>query len=311
MRILKKNQYALISAILLIAIVAGVTASYLWPNVTIPFAVEEPIEILDYSPLNLNLFPGETENITISVYNHAPLNYTVMFDFQLNETAYQSSFISFSDDSYVVPPGEHNLTAWLLVEPDSPPINAALTIGVKRMRPGTTPPSSEADLFEENWDSLESWAVDSGATLAEIAPPGQFHTFGGFAVHYMGFPVQFTIESKLKVDSFGDGYAQIQLYTSHSHRLFRIFADRIEVGSSSAGIDEFSVSTDSDWHLWTVTVDENVQETKVYKDDLYLATFTKATLRNDLTQRLYAGSERTTTCETHWDYLHISTGLSP
>ena len=83
------------------------------------------------------------------------------------------------------------------------------------------------------------------------------------------------------------------------------------VGSGSAGFDEFSVSTDNDWHLWTVTVDENVQETKVYKDGLYLATFAKATLRNDLTQRLYAGSERALTCETHWDYLYISTGLSP
>lgn len=308
---MKRRRSLLIIVVFLTSIVVGCAASYLWPNVTIPVAVDEPIEILDYSPSNLNLFPGERENITILVYNHAPLNYTVIFDFQLNDTMYQKSFIRSSDYSYPVPPGECSLSGWLLVEPDAPQTSATLTISVKRVRPGVTPPS-QANLLEENWDSLANWIIDPRATLVEINPPGQLHTYGGFPYRRMPFPEQFTIEFRLKVDSFADGFAFVQVYTSRAFRFLAIYGDRIRFGSGNTGFEWVDIITDNDWHVWTMLIDVSIEDTKIYRDGVFLTTFTTTEFTDyPLVSRIVLGSFHATTCETHWDYVYISTGLLP
>jgi hypothetical protein len=307
-----KKLFIGITTILLLLII-GVAAYNLWPSVTLPVSVTEPIEILDYSPTSLNLYPGESENISITVQNHAPLNYSVIFHFQLNDTAYQNLFITFSTTVYTVPNGIHILHAWLAVDPDAYAVEASLDIEVQRVKEGELPPPSQADLLAEHFNTLASWYIDPAAILVEIDPPGQMHTIGGVAVYYLPFPEKFTIEFKLKIDTFGapDDRAVFQIYTSRSCRIFHIKPDKIEMGTGIIGFEEFAVSTDNDWHIWKLVVDEEVQEATVYKDGSPLNVFTRAAIRDDLTQRIFTGSNRGGGAETHWDYVFISTGLHP
>lgn len=110
----------------------GVSASYLWPHVQVPFEVEEPIEILDYTS-DLSLFPGETKYINITVQNHASITYNVTLDFQLSDLDYQVTYVTFSDVIYTVGPGEHNLIAWVKVTHSAPATTSSLTIQIKRV----------------------------------------------------------------------------------------------------------------------------------------------------------------------------------
>jgi hypothetical protein len=113
---------------------AAVFAQYLWPTATFPLEVDEPIEILEYSPMTLNMFPGQTEDITITIMNHAPLNYSIVLDFQLNDTHYQESYVTFSSEVYNVGPGEQTLGASLSIDSHAPSITATVTIEVERVQ---------------------------------------------------------------------------------------------------------------------------------------------------------------------------------
>jgi hypothetical protein len=103
----------------------------LWKSLTIPLEVKEPIDILSY-PSQLSLYPGETLDFNITVENHASINYSVTLDFHLSNATYQTSYVTVSNENYVVIPGQQNLAAWLNIESDAPPINASLTIDFKR-----------------------------------------------------------------------------------------------------------------------------------------------------------------------------------
>jgi len=135
LKIVKIGKYViplwLMAVILVSGIGSGVLAYYVWRTLTIPLEVKEPIEIL-YYPSQLSLYPGETLEFNITMQNHASVNYSVVLDFQLNNTTYQTNHITFSNEFYTVTPGQQNLTAWLKVKSDAPPINASLTIGFRR-----------------------------------------------------------------------------------------------------------------------------------------------------------------------------------
>jgi hypothetical protein len=108
-------------------IAAVVIANYAWNRLIIPFEVKDPIEIL-YYPSELSLFPGETEEFNMTIQNYASANYYVILDFHLSNTTYQDNYVTFSNETYTVIPGQQNLSAWLRVEPNAPPINTSLTI---------------------------------------------------------------------------------------------------------------------------------------------------------------------------------------
>ncbi len=115
-------------AVLAISVIGvGVLANYVWNRLTIPFEVKEPIEIL-YYPSKLSLFSGITEEFNITVKNHASANYYLDLDFHLSNTTYQDNYVTFSDETYTVVPGQQNLTAWLIVESNAPPVSTSLTI---------------------------------------------------------------------------------------------------------------------------------------------------------------------------------------
>jgi len=119
------------AVILVSGIGSGVLGYYIWRTLTIPIKVEEPLEILNY-PSELSLYPGEMEEFNITIYNHASVNYSVTLDFSLNNTSYQTNYVTFSNEIYIIIPGQQNLTAWLMVGSGAPPANASLTIDFKR-----------------------------------------------------------------------------------------------------------------------------------------------------------------------------------
>jgi len=111
---------------------SGVLASYVWPNIIIPFEVKEPIQILNYTS-ELSLFPGETKYINVTVQNHASINYNVTFEFQLSDPTYQITYVTFSDEIYTIDPGEHQLAAWAKVDQRAPAITCSLTVQLERV----------------------------------------------------------------------------------------------------------------------------------------------------------------------------------
>jgi len=121
--------------VLLISGIGGISAYYVWETVIMNLEVKEPLEIL-YYPTELSLFPGETKEFNITLENHASVNYSVILDFSLDNTSYQDKYVTFSNEIYTVIFGQQNLSAWLMVESDAPPINASLAIDFKR---GTYP----------------------------------------------------------------------------------------------------------------------------------------------------------------------------
>jgi archaellum component FlaG (FlaF/FlaG flagellin family) len=121
-------------AILCLSVLAGsVLGYYVWKTVNMPFEVTEPLEVLNYQPSKLSLYPGEGLNLSITIQNHASINYTVVMSFALDNTTYQNSYVNFSNTEYAVLPGQNNLTASLSVTSEAPPISTMLTISLVRL----------------------------------------------------------------------------------------------------------------------------------------------------------------------------------
>ncbi len=136
--------------VFLISGIAVPLLAYLWQSVTIPFEVREPLEIISY-PSEFSLFPGETIEFDITLQNHASINYSVMFDYRLDDSYYQANYVRFSDEPYNVTPGLQTLAAWLFVEPNAPPTQASLTINFLRIKPeGPT-----TTIFEDNFEGYD------------------------------------------------------------------------------------------------------------------------------------------------------------
>jgi len=122
----------LITVLSISGIGAVVLANYALNALIIPFEVKEPIEIT-YYPSELSLFPGETEAFNITVQNHASVTYLMTLTFDLSNTTYQDTYVTFSNENYTVLPGQQNLTAGFRVESYAPPVEASLTIKFERL----------------------------------------------------------------------------------------------------------------------------------------------------------------------------------
>jgi hypothetical protein len=117
--------------VILVSLFGSVLGYYVWKTLNIPLEVKEPIEILNY-PSQLSLYPGETLEFNVTLENHASVNYSVLVDYHLSNTTYQTSYVTFSNDIYAVVPGEQNLSAWVKITSDAPAVNESLTINFSR-----------------------------------------------------------------------------------------------------------------------------------------------------------------------------------
>jgi hypothetical protein len=142
----KKRSYRiyLLAALLMSIVSMGIFTSYALQSVSVPLEVKEPIEILDY-PSGLSLFPGETVEFNITVQNIAPITYSRFLKFSLNDTDYQTKYVTFSHENYTIVPGTQTLSAWIKVSPDAPPTNLLISIDIgetPQISPTPSPPSS-------------------------------------------------------------------------------------------------------------------------------------------------------------------------
>jgi hypothetical protein len=134
MRSLKIGKYSVplwAIAVILISGIGGTLGYYVWTTLTIPFKVNEPLEVLQY-PSQLSLYAGETSKFNVTVKDQASINYSVSLVFSLSNATYQTNYVTFSDEVYVVVLGVQNLTASVTVTQDAPPASLSLTVNVLR-----------------------------------------------------------------------------------------------------------------------------------------------------------------------------------
>lgn len=195
----------LIGVLLTSGIISGVVGYHIWQTITMDLEVEEPLEIMSY-PDELNLFPGETKEFNITITNEASVNYTVILDFSLDNETYQNNYVTFSDETYTIVSGQHNITAWLKVQSYAPPINVSLTIDLRRI----------ADWWNDSWKHRIRVNIteNSGYSLRD-------------------FPVEVTFEHNGNVQPDGDDirviadgvelpYATLDLNNTHAKLIFEI-----------------------------------------------------------------------------------------
>lgn len=124
----------------------GSFAAYALQSITIPLEIKEPLEIIEY-PSGFSLYPGETVTFDITVQNHASVTYFAEFDFRLNDTEYQTKYVTFSNHNYSIPPGTQKLSAWLTIASTAPPANLMITVSRKTDTPTPSPTPSPTPHF--------------------------------------------------------------------------------------------------------------------------------------------------------------------
>lgn len=158
----------LIIVLLISGIGVGVLADYVWKTLIISVEVKDPLKILNY-PFELSLFPGETKNISIIIQNHASLNYSVILDFHLNDTSYQTQYVTFSNAIYTIFSGQQNITAQLNVKPTAPSTNTSLTVNVRRIGEVIFFDDFDSGALRNEWNIIDLYG---GSIFSLASMPG-------------------------------------------------------------------------------------------------------------------------------------------
>jgi len=101
-------------------------ATYMWTTKTINITIEEPLTITNF-PTAIQTRPGQNQTLDITIENTATVSYTVTLTFTLNDTAYQTQYVTFSNNPYTINPGTNQITAWMTTAKKAPPANLQLT----------------------------------------------------------------------------------------------------------------------------------------------------------------------------------------
>jgi len=120
--------------LLIVAVVLGpvaIAATYLWASRTMSFSVDEPLSITD-CPTTIHVHPGENKTLDITIVNSATANYSVTLFFALNDTAYDESYVTFSNYTYNISPRTNYIEAWIFVDKKAPPALLELQIAFHR-----------------------------------------------------------------------------------------------------------------------------------------------------------------------------------
>ena len=116
--------------IILVSTIVSVSA-YIFYTLNMNVEIQEPLDVIYYDH-DLSLYPGQTEPFNIEIYNEASANYTVTLEFHLSNATYQSTYATFSNETYIVVPGDQNLPAWIKITADAPAANVTLSIDLSR-----------------------------------------------------------------------------------------------------------------------------------------------------------------------------------
>jgi len=118
----------LVGLILSVALV-GAYVTYVTFNV--PLTIMEPLEVSDY-PSTLSLYPGETIGFNLTVKNHASISYALFLDFDLSNKTYADSYVTTSNETYIIHPGTQSLAVWLSVSSKAPALDTTLSAILRR-----------------------------------------------------------------------------------------------------------------------------------------------------------------------------------
>jgi hypothetical protein len=121
----------LIVLVLVVSPIVIAASYYVWTSRTIPFSVDEPLSITDY-PASIHFHPGENKTLDITIVNIATINYSVSLTLTLNDTAYQESYVTFSNSTYNITPGTNQIMAWIAVDKNAHPIFLELIVDFYR-----------------------------------------------------------------------------------------------------------------------------------------------------------------------------------
>ncbi len=176
------GKHVISVSLIVVVLVSGITGGalglyMLYKIFTISVEVKEPIEVLHY-PSSLSLYPGETEEFNITVQNHASVNYSALLVFQLDNITYQDEYVAFSNETYLVTPGQQNLNASFTTSLDAPPTNASLYVNLYRL--------NETEYWHTVSYVENLWEVDTSLTQSDlievVVVPGYNWTKGYFDV---------------------------------------------------------------------------------------------------------------------------------
>jgi hypothetical protein len=155
LRIGKHVVPAWLIVVVLVSTIGGAVLVYdLSNSFTMTLQVKEPIAIVDH-PSEFSLFPGETVNFNVTVMNYASVNYSVILVFRLNDSEYQASYVSFSNEVYNVTSGQHDLEAWVNVTTDAPA--ATVTVSADLVRLG----NATVGWWNTDWQYRKSHVINS------------------------------------------------------------------------------------------------------------------------------------------------------
>lgn len=131
----KKNVRLLLACAVLLVLLATVTATtyYLFQTSTIPITIKEPLSFT--YPSTLELFVGENKTFMLNVTNAVNASFNVWFNFTLNDSAYQTNYVTFSNTIYTVLASAvaQPCEAWIWVN-GTAPANKTLTLTVDAYR---------------------------------------------------------------------------------------------------------------------------------------------------------------------------------
>lgn len=127
-----RYQVSVILLTILTATSTALAAAYhLWASRTITVSIEEPLSIIDY-PTSLSVHPGENQTIDVTIMNSATENYSVTLFFSLNDTAFQESYVTFSNYTYHITPSTNQIKAWIDVDKKAHAATLSLTVDFLR-----------------------------------------------------------------------------------------------------------------------------------------------------------------------------------
>jgi len=129
----KRMKLLLACAVLLMLVTTTVATYYLFQTSTLPVTINEPLSFT--YPSTLELFVGENRTFMLNVTNAVNAVFNVRFNFTLNDTTYQASYVTFSGTTYTIPANAtaQPCEAWIFVN-GTAPANKTLTLTVDAYR---------------------------------------------------------------------------------------------------------------------------------------------------------------------------------
>jgi regulation of enolase protein 1 (concanavalin A-like superfamily) len=200
-------------AVLLLSLIGSTVIGYVaWTTLTIPVEVEEPIKILNY-PSKLNLFPGDTKQFTISMKNQADNEYVVFLEFSLDNSDYQSNYVTFSSDYYTILPGQNDIIAWFSVKENAPSMNATLSVQFNRLEALSFTDNFDSSTLDSKWSKIDpaggsafDLSANSGWLRMTTTSPPYRDLYKPVAINaprimMEGITGNFTIETKIMANT--------------------------------------------------------------------------------------------------------------